>query len=144
MTAPPADSTAPVPASVDPATVPTSGGTDMLTALISATAQFLLHSQVNARKEDVAWTLNHLAQVVRQAEREMAQHDQAALMRYTDATAASLESASAYLHDHDLQAIIKDAERVAHERPALTAGVLLALGVIAARFLKNTVPPATA
>jgi hypothetical protein len=144
MTAPLADSNTasnPAPASFPaPAPAPTSGGTDMLTALISATVQFLLHSQVNTRKEEVAWTLNHLAQVVRQTEREMLQSDHTSLVRYTDATAASLESAAAYLHDHDLQAIIKDGERLAQERPALVAGVLLAFGIVLARFLKNTAP----
>jgi kynurenine formamidase len=130
---PPAASPAPPAAPTNPA--------DLIPAILNTVTQMVVQSQVTTRKENLAWTLNHLAQMVRQTEREQAQGEDATLTRYTDATAAALEHAATYLHNHDLAAIGTDIQHVAREHPAVAAGVLLGVGVLLGRIFRNAAPP---
>jgi len=122
-----------------PATPPNPA--DLIPAILNTVTQMVVQSQVTTRKDNLAWTLNHLAQVVRQTERGQVQGDDATLAHYSDATAATLERAATYLHEHDLAAIGTDIQHVAREHPALVVGALLGVGVLLGRIVRNTAPP---
>jgi hypothetical protein len=134
-----------VPSATQPTTTaaPTLG-VDALVAIIGATMQLLLRSQIGTRKEDLAWQMNSLARSLRQGEHELTQHEQAILAGYTGAAAGQIETAARYLHEHDLNAILGDFDRLAHEQPAVVIGAMLGMGVLIGRFIKHTGPGATA
>lgn len=120
-------------------------GADALVAIIGATLQLLLRSQVGTRKEDLTWQMSAIARSLRQGERELSQHEQATLAGYAGAAAGQIETAARYLHDHDLNTILQDFDRLAHEQPAVVIGAMLGVGVVIGRFIKHTGPaPATA
>lgn len=144
-------------ASAQDASLPTSSasapaaptlGADALVAIIGATLQLLLRSQVGTRKEDLAWQMSALARSLRQTEHELEQHQQTTLAGYADASAGQIEAAARYLHEHDFNAILQDIDRLAHERPAVVMGAMLGMGVLIGRFIKHSLPtaakPATA
>ncbi len=131
--------TAPTPVSTS--TQPSSSlnlGPDTLIAIIGSTLQFLLSSQVNVQKEDLAWSLNHLARLMLTAEKDLAA--QPALAGYAATAATQIEAAATYVHEHDLQSVLGDVERLSKERPAVFMAVMVGVGMLIARFLKNTVP----
>jgi kynurenine formamidase len=129
-------------APITPPPAAPSNPADLIPAILNTVTQMVVQSQVTTRKESLAWTLNHLAQVIRQTERAQIQGADATLAHYSDATAATLEHAATYLHDHDLGAIGTDAQRVAREHPALVVGALLGMGVLLGRLMRNVAPPA--
>ena len=126
------------PSATDSSTPTFTLGAETLLAIIGATMQLFFRSQVGVRKDEVAWTMNSVARAVRQAEKDMVQHEQTPLARYADLTATQLEAASRYLHEHDFQQIMADIERISKEHPAVLMGTLTAFGILIGRFLKNT------
>ena len=125
-------------AASEPSTPTFTLGAETLLAIIGATMQLFFRSQVGVRKDEVAWTINSVARAIRQAEKDMLQHEQAPLARYADLTATQLEAASRYLHEHDFQQIMADIERLSKEHPAVLMGTLTTFGILIGRFLKNT------
>jgi len=119
-------------------------GADALVAIIGATLQLLLRSQVGTRKEDLAWQMSAIARSLRQGERELTQHQQASLAGYAGTAAGQIETAARSLHDHDFNTILTDFDRLAHERPAVVMGAMLGLGVVIGRFIKHAGPAPTA
>ncbi|MBA3824869.1 MAG: hypothetical protein H0X24_13360 [Ktedonobacterales bacterium] len=115
-------------------------GADALVAIIGATLQLLLRSQIGTRKEDLTWQMSTIARSLRQGERELTQHDQASLAGYAGSAADQIETAARYLHDHDFNTILGDFDRLAHERPAVVMGAMLGIGVIIGRFIKHAGP----
>ncbi len=142
MTPSPQDTVTPTsPATASPA--PSALGADALIAIIGATLQLLLRSQVGTRKEDLTWQMSAIARSLRQGERELTQHEQSSLAGYAGAAAGQIETAARYLHDHDFNTILADFDRLAHEQPAVVIGAMLAMGVIIGRFIKHAGPAAT-
>lgn len=111
---------------------------ELLIGIIGAVIQTVLRSQVNVRKDEVAWALNNIARIVRSSEKALTQQNQGSLAHYADTAAQQLEAASGYLHGHDFQQIMHDVEQLAKERPVVFMGATLTVGLITARFLKNT------
>jgi len=54
-----------------------------------------------------------------------------------------VESVSGYLHERDVRQIVDETEDFGRQRPAVFVGGALALGVLAARFLKSSKRKAT-
>jgi hypothetical protein len=62
--------------------------------------------------------------------------DDADVARYTRLLAGKLDSAAAYVRQHDFQQLRHDAEDLARRHPAIFFGGLLIVGIAAGRFLK--------
>ena len=61
---------------------------------------------------------------------------------YVEAAAEQIDRASQYLADHEVADLIRDAERAVLSRPQLFLGGMFVTGLLVARFLKATAPPA--
>lgn len=97
----------------------TGGG---ITDLAGTMLQRLVNSELTVRKEEAAWTIANAARMTRQAGGRFREHGQAPLAQYADRAAEQMESASSYLHQHDLPGIVHDVESLARRQPALFIG----------------------
>jgi hypothetical protein len=61
---------------------------------------------------------------------------------YVEAAAERVSRASDYLAEHEVADLLRDAERAVLSRPQLFLGGMFLTGLLAARFLKATAPPA--
>ncbi|HSR10859.1 MAG TPA: hypothetical protein VLS90_05400, partial [Thermodesulfobacteriota bacterium] len=62
---------------------------------------------------------------------------QGAMSGYSGMAAERIERASHYFRENDIQQLLEDAGRFIRKNPAAAAAGALALGFIAARFLKS-------
>jgi len=100
-------------------------------------------SLLASRKDQVADTLSTVAHALRQTGQQLREQEQAPVAGLADQVATRVESVSGYLQGRDVRQIVDDTEDVARQRPAVFVGGALALGVLAARFLKSSKRKAT-
>ena len=80
---------------------------------------------------------------MRQTGQQLREQDQAPIAGVADQVATRVESVSGYLHERDVRQIVDETEDFGRQRPAVFVGGALALGVLAARFLKSSKRKAT-
>ncbi len=96
------------------------------------------NSFLTARKDQTADTLYTVAHALRQTGQQLREQDHAPIGGYADQAATEVERVYSYLHGRDVRRIVDDTEGFARQRPALFVGGGLALGLLAARFLKSS------
>jgi hypothetical protein len=79
-----------------------------------------------------------IAGAVRSTSGHLRSENQPGLANLADSLADHVERLSSYLRDRDLRAVRDDAENIARRQPGVAMGVALALGILAARFLKSS------
>ncbi len=95
-------------------------------------------SLLASRKDQATDTLSTVAQALRQTGQHLREQEQAPVAGLADQVATRVESVSGYLHGRDVRQLVDDTEDFARQRPAVFVGGALALGVLAARFLKSS------
>jgi hypothetical protein len=82
--------------------------------------------------------MGSIAGAVRSTSEHLRQEDQPGVANLTDSLADQVERLSCYLRDRDLRAVRNDAENLARRQPGVTLGLALAIGMLAARFIKSS------
>jgi len=95
-------------------------------------------SLLAARKDQATDTLYTVAHALRQTGQQLRAQEQAPVAGLADQVATRVESVSGYLQGRDVRQLVGDTEDFARQRPAVFVGGALALGVLAARFLKSS------
>ncbi len=98
-------------------------------------AQETATTQLSSQKEKAASTLESVALSLRESGESLRQ-DQPQIASLTDQAARRVEDISSYVREHDIKDFVSEAERLARREPLLFLGGALALGFVAARFLK--------
>jgi hypothetical protein len=79
-----------------------------------------------------------LASAFRRTAEQLREEDRTTVAGLTEAVARQADQAATYLRQADVRAAREDFERLARRRPTLVLGGALALGLVAARFLKSS------
>ncbi len=95
-------------------------------------------SLLTTQKDQAADTLYTVAHALRQTGQQLREQDQAPIAGYADQAATEVERVYGYLHGRDVRQIVNDTEGFARQRPVVFVGGALALGLLAARFLKSS------
>ncbi len=91
-------------------------------------------------KNRVVTQVSGVAQAFRKTSEQLRAEDQSDLAGYTDRIADGVERVSDYLDDKGLRGAVSDLEGFARQRPAIFVGGALAVGLLAARFLRASGP----
>ncbi len=92
--------------------------------------------QADTKREKLGGGLERVAQTMHQTGNDLRQKNQAMVGDYLDQAAGQVEKVSDYLRGHSVDQIISDVDAFARREPAITIGVALGLGFLAARLLK--------
>lgn len=84
--------------------------------------------------------LGTVSEVVRSMGDQLREQDQGYLAQVTDQAASQVDRVASYLRGKDVDQLVHDTERFARRQPALFVGSAFALGLLASRFLKSSVP----
>ena len=95
-------------------------------------------SSLGDSKGRFADQIGGVAQAFRQASGQLRSEDQARIAGLADSVAAQVDQLATYLRDRDGRAMLDDIDRLARRQPALVIGGALALGLLAARFIKSS------
>jgi len=97
-----------------------------------------VESGLTRGKSQAAAALSGVAQALLQSAQPLHAQHQAAVGRYVERAAAQVLRASNYLQNTEVHEIVDGAERAARRQPALFLGGTFALGLLGARFFKNS------
>jgi len=95
-------------------------------------------SILSERKDQAADTIYTVAHALRQTGQQLREQEQTPVGQLADTAATQIERVSGYLHNRDVRQIVGEAEGFARQRPSLFIGGSVALGFLAARFLKSS------
>jgi hypothetical protein len=95
-------------------------------------------SSLNQSRGQAADRIGSIAQAVRSTGDRLRSDNQTGIADLTDSLADSVERLSSYLRDRDLSDVRQDVEAFARRQPAVAIGVALAVGLVAARFIKSS------
>lgn len=107
---------------------------DTASALVDQ-AQQTATTQLSSQKEKAASMMESVALSIRESGESLRQ-DQPQIASLADQAANRVEGISSYVREHDIKDFVGEAERLARREPLLFLGGALALGFMAARFLK--------
>jgi len=96
-------------------------------------------SALSAQKSRAADGMTAVIEAVRQAGNQLRDKN-GTLASYADNAAGQLERWSSQLRDRDISDLMDDVTTFARRRPALFVGSGVAVGLVAARFLKSSAP----
>lgn len=102
------------------------------------TAKAQTTDRLSAGKDQIATTVDTVAQSIRQSSQGLRDQDQAAVAGYADQAADRLAGAASYLRERDVTEIVADVEDFARRQPAAFLGAAFGLGLLAARFIKSS------
>lgn len=94
--------------------------------------------KLSSQKDVASDGLNTVAHAFRQTSEQLRGNDQEGIAQYVDRAAGQVEQFAGYLAKSDLRGLARDAESFARREPALFLGGALAVGLLAARFLKSS------
>jgi len=99
--------------------------------------------QLESRKGEATTQLTRAAESLRKNEQQFRSAGDALLADVASAGATGLEQATDFLRTQDIDGIADTVQSAVRRRPAIAVGVALAVGFVAARFLKAGVagPP---
>jgi hypothetical protein len=100
-------------------------------------------SQLATQKDQAAGSIGRVAEALRQTGQQLRGQHQDAFAPYAESAADYVERFSRSLQERDIQEMIDGVERFARREPAMFVGGALALGFLAARFLKSSRPNVT-
>lgn len=95
-------------------------------------------SMVEERKAQTADSLETFAETFRESGQKLRDRDERQLASYTERTADQVEQFSNYLRTKDTDEMLDDIEMFARRQPEVFVGGAVALGLLAARFLKSS------
>ncbi len=96
-------------------------------------------TQVAFQKDRAAESLGTVAQALRKTGDQLRDQQQDSPVHgYITQAADRVEQLSGYLHNRDVGQLVGDVEQFARRQPTLFVGGAIALGVLAARFLKSS------
>jgi hypothetical protein len=97
-------------------------------------------SALENQKGEAAHTLHSVADALRESSGHLRGDHHETVAHYTEELAAQVERFSQDLRQKDLDQLLRDAENFARRRPEIVLGGAVALGFLAARFLKSHSP----
>ena len=99
-------------------------------------------SVIDEQKTNIATSLTSVADGIRQVGENLGKDDQnqvaAFAGKYGENLAGQVEKFSNYINQKEIKDLARDVEQFARRNPALFIGGALALGILAARFLKSS------
>lgn len=95
-------------------------------------------SQLTSQKANVAQSLQSVAQAADQFSQQLRQSNQAPVAGVVSQASGQVRRVSEYLNGNDISDIVDDVEDFARRQPLLFLGGALALGALAARFIKSS------
>jgi hypothetical protein len=95
-------------------------------------------SSLGESKEQLADQVGGLASAFQRTAEQLREEDRTTVARLTEAVARQADQAANYLRQADVRGARQDLEGLARRRPTLVLGGALALGIVAARFLKSS------
>jgi ElaB/YqjD/DUF883 family membrane-anchored ribosome-binding protein len=95
-------------------------------------------SSLNNSRSQAADRIGSIAEAVRGTGDRLRSDNQTGIADLTDSLADSVERLSSYLRNRDLNEVRQDVEAFARRQPAVAIGVALAVGLVAARFIKSS------
>ena len=93
-------------------------------------------SVITEQKGKMADIVHQYGQAAKAASERLDQEGHAALANRADELASRLDRASTYLREKGISEIYYDSERFTRRRPEIVFGMMFAVGLVAARFLK--------
>ena len=99
--------------------------------------------QITTQKERAAEGINTLAHAIRRVGDEVRSEQQPQIAALADTAAAQAERFGRFLRETDVNQLVRGVEDFARRQPALFLGGAVALGAVAARFLKASSEQAT-
>jgi hypothetical protein len=112
------------------------------TSRVASQARELATQMASRATQQTAQRLTSLASALRQAGRQLEADDAAGFGRYAGMAADQVEKASGYLEGKDLGQLVRDTQTCARRHPDLFLGGAFVAGVMLARFIKSSAPPA--
>lgn len=103
---------------------------------VAGQAQDRLREQVDQRSTQAGEQLHGHASDLRSVSQALRDQGKDRPAQLTDRVAGYAEKAGSYLHDKNADAMLSDAEDLGRQKPAAVAAGALAIGFVAARFLK--------
>lgn len=103
---------------------------------IAARVGGVAKEQLESRKGEATTQLSRAAKSLRKNEQQFRSGGDALLADIASAGAAGLEQATDFLRTQDIDGIAERVESTVRRRPAIAVGVAVAVGFLAARFLK--------
>jgi hypothetical protein len=97
-------------------------------------------SVLNTQKDEAAHSLEGVAHALRQTCDHLRSENQDTIAYYAESLASQVENLSSNLERKDIDQIWHDVENFARRRPEIVIGGAVALGFLAARFLKSQSP----
>lgn len=94
--------------------------------------------KLSSQKDVASGNLNTVAHAFRQTSEQLRDNDQDGIAQYVDRAAGQVEQFAGYLGKSDIRGLARDTEAFARREPALFLGGALAVGLLAARFLKSS------
>jgi hypothetical protein len=95
-------------------------------------------AQITSQMNRATEGLGSVASAVKGATQQLRNNNQETAARIVEKTAEQVERFSTRLREKDLGELVRDAERLARRQPAMFIGGAIALGIVAARFLKSS------
>lgn len=95
-------------------------------------------SAFTERKGQLSGQITGVAGAVRRGTEQLRDEGHGQIAEYAESLADSVDRAGTYLRDADIHRLRNDLEDLARRQPVLVVGGALALGVIAARFLRSS------
>jgi hypothetical protein len=94
-------------------------------------------SSLTDSRRQAADQIGNIAGAFHRTGEQLRNENQERIAGLADSFAGQVEQVAQYLRDADFRTIGRDIERLARERPAVVYGAALAVGLLAARFLKS-------
>jgi ElaB/YqjD/DUF883 family membrane-anchored ribosome-binding protein len=108
-------------------------------ANVAEQAQQTAEIKLASQKDQAADTLHTLAEAIRDGGQRMGQ-EQPQIASLAGQAATKVDEASRYVREHEVRDFISEAEDFARREPLIFLGGALAVGFLAARFLKASSP----
>jgi hypothetical protein len=109
-------------------------------AELAGQAQRTAMSSLDSQKGRAAAGLEGVAMALRQTTEQLRAQEQGMVAGYAEQVAERIESLTTALQEKSAAELIDDVENFARRRPEIFIGGALALGFLAARFLKSSAP----
>jgi len=106
-------------------------------ANLGGVARDQLKTQLSSQKGKVATQLGAVSDVLEQTGQQLRQDDRSGMADYPETAAQQLRKVSEQLGQMDVDQLVRQAQQMARERPALFLGAAFGLGLLGARFLKS-------
>lgn len=110
---------------------------------VKATGESVVHqatSTLDQGKSQIASQIGGIAGAFRQASDQLRQEEQQTVADYSHRLGEQVQQVADYLEGKDARDIAHDVEKFARRQPGVFLGAALAVGLVAARFLKSSRP----